>query len=70
GVRDEAAAQCNALQTNADTARRLGAIPGEAAAIASWVVRRVQPALPSEYRTSECHDGGPLDLHPERAAWP
>ena len=70
GVREEAAAQCYALQTNADTARRLGASPGEAAAIASWVDRRVQPALPADYRTSECHDGGPLDLHPQQASWP
>jgi hypothetical protein len=70
GVRNEAAAQCYALQTNADTALQLGASPDEAAAIASWVDRRVQPALPSEYRTSECRDGGPLDLQPERTAWP
>jgi hypothetical protein len=70
GVRDEAAAQCYALQTNADTALRLGASADEAAAIASWVSLRVQPALPAEYRTSECRDGGPLDLHPERTAWP
>ena len=70
GVRSEAAAQCYALQTNADTAVRLEASPAEAAAIASWVERRVQPALPPDYRTSECRDGGPLDLHPERTAWP
>ena len=70
GVRSEAAAQCYALQTNAETALRLGATRGEAAAIASWVERRIQPALPSAYRTSECRDGGPLDLHAERTAWP
>lgn len=70
GIRDEAATQCYALQTNADTALQLGASPDEAAAIASWVTRRVQPALPSDYRTSDCSDGGPLDLHPERTAWP
>jgi hypothetical protein len=70
GVRDEAAAQCYALQTNADTALRLGASPDEATAIAAWVGRQVQPALPADYRTADCHDGGPLDLHPERAGWP
>ncbi|HEU4448702.1 MAG TPA: hypothetical protein VFR63_01810 [Gaiellaceae bacterium] len=70
GERDEAVAQCFALQTNADTAVRLGATLGEARAIADYVARRVQPALPPGYRTSSCHDGGPLDLHPERAAWP
>ena len=70
GIRDEAAAQCYALQTNAGTALQLGASPDEAAAIAFWVTRRVQPALPSDYRTSDCYDGGPLDLHPERTGWP
>ena len=70
GVRNEAAAQCYALQTNAETALRLGASPNEAAAIASWIGRRLQPALPADYRTSACRDGGPLDLRPERTAWP
>jgi hypothetical protein len=70
GVRDEAAAQCYALQTNADTALRLGASPDEARAIALFVNRRVQPALPAEYRTADCQNGGRLDLHPEQAAWP
>ena len=70
GERGEAAAQCYALQTNADTALRLGASPAEAQAIASFILRKVQPALPSDYRTSGCRDGGPLDLYPERTAWP
>lgn len=70
GVRDEAEAQCFALQTNADTARQLGASPDEERAIAAWVYRHVQPALPAEYRTADCRDGGPLDLRPEQTAWP
>jgi hypothetical protein len=70
GVRSEAVAQCYALQTNAQTALRLGATRDEALAIASWIERRIQPALPADYRTSECYDGGPLDLDPERTAWP
>jgi hypothetical protein len=70
GVRDEAAAQCYALQTNADTALQLGASADEARAIAAFVNRRIQPALPAEYRTADCRNGGRLDLHPERAAWP
>lgn len=70
GERREAAAQCYALQTNADTALRLGASPDEARAIAAFVLHHVQPALPAEYRTSACRDGGPLDLDPERTAWP
>lgn len=70
GVREEAVAQCYALQTNAETAIRLGASPEDAAAVAEFVFREVQPALPAAYRTSECHDGGPLDLHPESTSWP
>jgi hypothetical protein len=70
GVRDEAVTQCYALQSNADTAVRLGADEGDARAIASFIAREVQPALPPDYRSSECVDGGPLDLHHERPTWP
>jgi hypothetical protein len=70
GVRDEAQAQCYALQTNAATAQRLGADPADAAAVAAFVLREVQPALPADYRTRDCFDGGPLDLAPRSAAWP
>lgn len=70
GVRDEAVAQCYALQSNADTALRLGAGRDDSQAIASYVVREVQPVLPADYRSSDCFDGGPLDLHPDRQSWP
>ena len=70
GERDEAVTQCYALQTNADTAIRLGATPAEARAIAAHVVDRVQPALPPAYRSRDCYDGGPLDLRPDHAGWP
>ncbi len=70
GVRDEAATQCYALQTNAETAGRLGASPTDARAIAAYIAREVQPALPPDYRSSNCFDGGELDLHPERSGWP
>jgi len=70
GVRDEAATQCYALQTNADTAIRLGAATADARAIAAYILREVQPVLPADYRSGECYDGGPLDLHPERSSWP
>ena len=30
----------------------------------------VQPVLPADYRSSDCFDGGPLDLHPDRQSWP
>jgi hypothetical protein len=70
GVRDEAATQCYALQSNADTAVRLGAGREDAQAIARYILREVQPVLPADYRSSECYDGGPLDLRPGRSSWP
>jgi hypothetical protein len=70
GVRDEATAQCYALQTNVETALRLGAAPADAQGIASFVAREVQPALPADYRSADCYDGGPLDLRPEQPSWP
>jgi hypothetical protein len=70
GERYESVAQCYALQSNEDTAIRLGATPAEARAIAAFVVRSVQPVLPPEYKTHACRDGGPLDLHPARTGWP
>jgi hypothetical protein len=70
GVRDEAATQCYALQSNADTALRLGASEDDARAIAGFILREVQPALPADYRSRACFDGGPLDLQPDRRSWP
>jgi hypothetical protein len=70
GERNEAVAQCFAVQSNEDTAIRLGATPAEARAIAELVVRRIQPALPTDYKTADCRDGGPLDRDPARTGWP
>jgi HAMP domain-containing protein len=70
GVRDEAVAQCYALQSNADTAMRLGATQDDANAIAGFILREVQPALPADYRSRDCFDDGPLDLHRDRPVWP
>lgn len=70
GERNESVAQCYALQSNEDTAIGLGATPAEARAIADFVVRRVQPVLPPDYKTAACRDGGPLDLDPARTGWP
>ena len=70
GERNESVAQCYALQSNEETAFRLGATPAEARAIADFIVRRVQPVLPPEYKTTQCRDDGPLDLEPARTGWP
>ena len=70
GVTSEAETECYALQTTAFTARRMGATPAQARALARWNVRHAYPNLPSEYQTSECRDGGSLDLRPETTDWP
>lgn len=70
GEQNEWLAQCHALQTNADVAVSLGASDEEGRAVATFVLTHVQPALPPDYQSPSCHDGGPLDLHPERPGWP
>jgi hypothetical protein len=70
GIQGEAQTECYALQTTALVAERLGADPVAAQAIAVEALRRLYPALPSGYRTSDCHDGGPLDLRPASSVWP
>ena len=69
GEKNEAATQCYAVQLAARTAQRLGAAPGEAAAVGVYALAR-QRYMPSDYQSSECRAGGALDLHPETAAWP
>jgi hypothetical protein len=70
GERSEAATECYALQTVAVVAGRLGASPERAQAAASVVATELYPRMPAGYRSSDCRDGGRLDLHPESAAWP
>jgi hypothetical protein len=70
GVTSEAETECYALQTTALAARRLGATPEEARAVALWNTRQVYPYLPSYYQSSECRDGGSLDLHRGTTDWP
>lgn len=70
GVLDEAKTECLALQTVGDVSTQLGADLLRAAAITRFSLRHIYPSLPEEYRTSDCHDGGPLDLRPGLSAWP
>ena len=70
GYADEAKAECFALQTTAFTAERLGATPEEARALARWNLQHAYPHLPSQYQSSECRDGGALDMRPRISAWP
>jgi hypothetical protein len=65
----EATAQCYAVQEVAWTVVRLGGTADEGAAVARLALAE-QPAMPSDYRSSECRAGGALDLHPETPEFP
>jgi hypothetical protein len=72
GIRDEATADCYALQSVAAVAQTLGAGAVDAQALAAYyaahfdAIRRPPPL----YRSAECRDGGTLDLHPGPGRWP
>lgn len=71
GVESESFAECFSMQLteytttrlgkNADYGYRLGAMHAE-----HWWHLHAG----TEYDTSGCHDGGPLDLYPETSVWP
>lgn len=61
GRRNEAVAECYGLQDVAGVARRLGAPPGAAYALARLAYERQYPAMPDAYRSEACHPGGQLD---------
>lgn len=70
GVRDEAAADCYGLQRTAFVAERLGADPAEAERLARLALAERAITAPADYRSSECYDGGALDLDPDSPVWP
>jgi hypothetical protein len=70
GVRDEAAADCYGLQRTAFVAESLGADPAEAERLARLALDERAITAPADYRSSECHDGGALDLDPASTVWP
>lgn len=60
-ITDEAAAECAAMQRDAQAARLLGASRADAAALARRYHASIYPRMSSEYRSSECVPGGRLD---------
>lgn len=70
GIRDEAAADCFGLQRTAFVAESLGADPAKAERLARLAVAERAVTAPADYRSSECHDGGALDLDPGSSVWP
>ena len=63
GETGEAAAECEAVQRDARTARDLGAAPWDAAALAAAYWRLDYPRMPDDYRSGACAPGGELDEH-------
>lgn len=71
GTQEEAVAECRGLQTLMFVALRLGADPSFAREMAAeaW---RAYPELRggTEFYSTDCRDGGPLDLNPASPVWP
>src|SRR5262249_55711691 len=71
GNSDEAVAQCLALQQMAIVSRALGTSLAYGRALTAKAWRDYAAGhYPGEYYSSECHDGGRLDLDPEGTHWP
>jgi hypothetical protein len=70
GVRNEAQTQCYALQAIDFVARRLGASPEQARALAVFSFDQLPGRMPPEYSSPQCHDGGRFDLRPAQPLGP
>jgi hypothetical protein len=68
--RNEADTECYAMQSVEQVARGLGAPRTYARALAVEYWTYWYPTNDPEYSTDHCHDGGPLDAHPEITRWP
>jgi hypothetical protein len=69
GLKNEAEAECAAVQRDAETARLLGASPADAAHLARYYWLVVYPRMPDDYRTGECAPGARLDESLPDAPW-
>lgn len=69
GLKDEALAECAAVQRDAQTAQLLGASRDEALALAERYWIEGYPLLPERYRTDDCRPGGALDERLASSPW-
>jgi hypothetical protein len=69
GSTDEAVTECRAMQRDAAMARRLGADPKDADALAVRYWREVYPRMSDNYRSPSCAPGGALDEHLPDPPW-
>lgn len=69
GFRNEAVTECYAVQLVYKTGKALGASSTYAALLSrqAWAA---YPAHPAAYLSTECRNGGKLDLSPNRSSWP
>jgi hypothetical protein len=70
GVRDEAAAECYAVQSVDFVMERLGSTPGQGRIVSRWAAHTSARTHSEEYHSLECRSGGALDLEPRTPAWP
>jgi hypothetical protein len=69
GIEAESVAECNAIQLANGTALKLGANPPYATALVRTYWRHYGEEL-AAYRSSECREGGKLDLGHANSIWP
>jgi hypothetical protein len=70
GVRNEAQTECYALQAIDFVARRLGASPERARALAVFSFDQLPGRMPPEYTSPQCRNGGRYDFRPGNPVWP
>jgi hypothetical protein len=70
GIRDEAAAECYAIQTVDFVTEKLGATAMQSRLVSIWAANTSARTHPAEYHSQECRRGGALDLEPGTSAWP
>ena len=70
GVNEESTTECFGMQATARTAVLLGVGRRYARGLGHVYWKRVYRHAARAYRTRDCRPGGPLDLRPNRTAWP
>jgi hypothetical protein len=70
GEMDEETAECHGMQRLAAVARRFGYSAAESRRLARVYWTDIYPDPERGYRTSDCRDGGELDLRPRSPVWP
>ncbi|MBN2176939.1 MAG: hypothetical protein JW722_04695 [Demequinaceae bacterium] len=70
GIRTESVAECTAVQLNHLIAEELGATPEEARELQRRYFEDLYPRQRSNYISSECREGGDLDIFPDRTEFP